>query len=77
MPTSVVSAATLRFRCVNTPGSNTHSLALRPSGGAKLCGTPNLPAGAADTFVVTNLLPGSYQIYCTINASMNEPFSVT
>jgi plastocyanin len=77
VPASVVAAATLRFRGVNTLGSNTHNLSLRDSGNVKLCGTPDLPAGTADTFIVTNLPPGSYEIYCTIHAQMHEPLTVS
>ena len=76
-PTAVAAAATLRFRGVNTPGSTTHNLSLRDSGNAKLCGTPNLTAGAAETFIVTNLPPGSYELYCTIHPnSMHEALAV-
>lgn len=43
----------------------------------KLCGTPNLTAGAAETFIVTNLPPGSYELYCTIHPnSMHEALAV-
>jgi hypothetical protein len=76
-PTSVAAAAMLRFRGVNTPGSTTHNLSLRATGGVKLCGTPNLAGGSADTFIVTNLAPGSYEIYCTIHGQMNEPLTVS
>jgi plastocyanin len=66
-PTSVAAAATLRFRGVNTPGSTIHNLSLRDSANTFLCGTPNLTAGSAETFVVTNLPPGGYELYCTIH----------
>jgi plastocyanin len=68
----------LRFRGVNTPGSTTHNLSLRDSGNTRLCGTPNLTAGAAETFIVTNLPPGSYELYCTIHPnSMHEALTVS
>jgi plastocyanin len=76
-PTAVAAAATLRFRGVNTPGSTTHNLSLRDSGNTRLCGTPNLGAGAAETFIVTNLPPGRYELYCTIHPnSMHEALAV-
>jgi hypothetical protein len=66
-PASVAAAATLRFRGVNTPGSTIPNLSLRDSANTLLCGTPNLTAGSAETFVVTNLPPGGYELYCTIH----------
>jgi plastocyanin len=77
-PTAVAAAATLRFRGVNTPGSSTHNLSLRDSGNTRLCGTPNLTAGTAETFIVTNLPPGGYELYCTIHpGSMHEALTVS
>jgi plastocyanin len=73
----VAAAATLRFRGVSQPGSTTHNLSLRTTTGMKLCGTPNLAGGTADTFAVTGLAPGSYVIYCTIHpVSMQQPLTV-
>jgi plastocyanin len=66
-PMAVASAATLRFRGDNQATMTTHNLSLREVGGARLCGTPNLAGGDAETFFVTNLPPGSYQLYCTIH----------
>jgi hypothetical protein len=58
-PASVASATSLRFRGVNQ-GSDTHNLSLRGSNNVKLCGTPDLTGGQAETFIVTNLPPGTY-----------------
>src|SRR4051812_6380122 len=77
-PTAVAAAATLRFRGVNTPGSSTHNLSLRDSGNTRLSGTPNPTAGTAETFIVTNLPPGGYELYCTIHpGSMHEALTVS
>jgi plastocyanin len=76
-PAGVASAATLRFRGVND-GADTHNLSLRDSGNHKLCGTPNLTGGQAETFVVTNLPPGTYELYCTIHSgSMHQTLTVS
>jgi plastocyanin len=77
LPATLAVAATLRFRGVNQ-GAETHNLSLRDSGNTKLCGTPNLSGGQAETFVVTNLPPGTYQLYCTIHpASMRQTLTVS
>jgi plastocyanin len=76
-PTTVASAATLRLRGVNQAVSTTHNLSLRQGTGAKICGTPNLAGSASETFIVTNLPPGSYTLYCTIHAQMTRPLTVT
>jgi plastocyanin len=78
-PTTVASAATLRFRAVNQAAGTTHNLWLRATTtGTDLCGTPNLAGGAADTFAVTNLPPGSYVLYCRIHpVSMQAALTVS
>jgi plastocyanin len=77
LPATLAVAATLRFRGVNQ-GAETHNLSLRDSGNTKLCGTPNLSGGQAETFVVTNLPPGTYQLYCTIHpVSMRQTLTVS
>jgi plastocyanin len=76
-PAGVASALALRFRGVNA-GADTHNLSLRDSGNHKLCGTPNLTGGQAETFVVTNLPPGTYELYCTIHSgSMHQALTVS
>ncbi len=68
---------TLRFRGVNQ-GSETHNLSLRGANNVKLCGTPDLSGGQAETFIVTNLPPGTYTLYCTIHAgSMHQTLTVS
>jgi plastocyanin len=75
-PASVSSAPSLRFRGVNQ-GADTHNLSLRDAGNHKLCGTPNLTGGQAETFIVTNLPPGTYELYCTIHSgSMHQTLTV-
>jgi plastocyanin len=78
-PTTVASAATLRFRAVNQAAGTTHNLWLRATTtGTDLCGTSNLAGGAADTFAVTNLPPGSYVLYCRIHpVSMQAALTVS
>jgi plastocyanin len=74
----VASAATLRFRGLNQAASTTHNLSLRQGNGAKICGTPNLAGGATETFIVTNLPPGSYTLYCAIHpTSMHQVLTVS
>jgi plastocyanin len=76
-PATVASAATLRFRGINN-GVETHNLSLRDASGTKLCGTPNLTNGQAETFVVMGLPPGTYTIYCTIHpVAMRVPLTVS
>jgi plastocyanin len=76
-PASVAAATTLRFRGVNQ-GSDTHNLSLRGANNVKLCGTPDLTGGQAETFIVTNLPPGTYTLYCTIHsASMHQTLTVS
>jgi plastocyanin len=76
-PSNVASATTLRFRGVNQ-GSDTHNLSLRGSNNVKLCGTPDLTGGQAETFIVTNLPSGTYTLYCTIHAgSMHQVLTVS
>jgi plastocyanin len=76
-PASVASAPALRFRGLNQ-GTNTHNLTLRDSSNVKLCGTPDLTGGQNETFIVTNLPPGTYQLYCTIHsASMHQTLTVS
>jgi plastocyanin len=76
-PASVASAPALRFRGMNQ-GADTHNLSLRDSGNHKLCGTPNLTSGQAETFIVTNLPPGTYELYCTIHSgSMHQTLTVS
>lgn len=65
-PASLAAVGTLRIRGVNT-GSEDHTIAIRPLGGAFICGTPVIPGGAENTFSVTNLAAGTYQVYCTIH----------
>lgn len=78
LPATVPSAPALRFRGVNQTPMTTHNLTLRTVGGAQaLCGTGNLAGGAASTFTVTNLAPGTYQLYCTIHAPMVANITVT
>jgi hypothetical protein len=62
-----VAGPVLRFRGVNQAAATTHNLALRFVNGAVLCSTPNLAPGASDTFTVTNVAPGSYQVVCTLH----------
>ncbi len=79
VPPAVSVAPTLRFRGVYpTGGTDQHNLSLRDSHGTFLCGTRNLVAGEAQTFVVTNLPPGTYELYCTIHvaAGMKTAFTV-
>ena len=66
LPPSVASGPVLRFRGVNV-APLTHNLALRFVNGAVLCSTPNLAPGTSDTFTVTNVAPGSYQLVCTLH----------
>jgi len=74
---TVAAGATLRFRGTNT-GADTHNLSLRDSSDTKLCGTPNLTGGQAETFIVTNLPPGTYELYCTIHpVSMHQTLTVS
>jgi len=76
-PPSVAAAPTLRVRGVNV-GSDTHTIAIRPLGGARLCATPAITGGNSDTFAITNLAPGTYQIYCTLHpSSMQATFGVS
>jgi plastocyanin len=76
-PATVAAGATLRFRGVNQ-GAETHNLSLRDSTNTKLCGTPDLAGGQADTFVVTNLPPGTYQLYCSIHPlAMRQTLTVS
>jgi plastocyanin len=76
-PSSVPAAPTLRVRGVNV-GSDTHTIAIRPLGGALLCATPAITGGNSDTFAITNLVAGTYQIYCTIHpSSMQATFTVS
>lgn len=76
-PSSLPAAPTLRVHGVNA-GSDTHTIAIRPLGGARLCATPAIAGGASDTFAITNLAPGVYQVYCTLHpASMQATFSVS
>ena len=77
-PGSVASAPALSFRGVNQASMTTHNLSLRNAGNMRLCGTPDLAGGAEATFIVTNLPPGSYELYCTIHPdSMREPLTVS
>ena len=79
VPSAVSVAPTLRFRGVYpTGGADQHNLSLRDSHGTFLCGTRNLVGGEAQTFVVTNLPPGTYELYCTIHvaAGMKTAFTV-
>ena len=77
LPASLPSAPALRFRGVNQTPMTTHNLTLRPVSGAQVCGTGNLAGGAASTFTVTNLAPGTYQLYCTIHAPMVANITIT
>jgi hypothetical protein len=74
---SVASAPTLRFRGVYGTGVDVHNFTLRNSSLQTLCGTTNLTSGAA-TFTVTNLPPGSYELFCTfhVGIGMRVPFTV-
>jgi plastocyanin len=74
---TVASGATLRFRGTNA-GADTHNLSLRDSSDTRLCGTPNLRGGQAETFIVTNLPPGTYELYCTIHPlAMHQTLTVS
>ena len=74
---SVPAAATLRVRGVNG-GSDTHQIAIRPLGLARLCATPLIGGGLSDTFAIANLAPGTYEIYCTLHSnSMHATLTVT
>jgi hypothetical protein len=68
LPASV-SGSTLRFRGVNISPGITHNLDIRATtaGAPKLCGTANLANTAAETFTISNLPPGTYQLYCSIH----------
>jgi plastocyanin len=75
--TSLTVAATLRIRGVNQ-GAENHTIAIRQmAGSARICGTPNITPGTENTFAVSNLPPGTYQIYCTIHpSSMQQTVTV-
>ena len=53
------------------------TLSLRDSHGTLLCGTRNLVGGEAQTFVVTNLPPGTYELYCTIHVAVGMKTAFT
>jgi plastocyanin len=75
-PASLAAAPALRVRGVNQ-GSDTHTLAIRPLGGARLCATANITTGLAAAFELTNVPPGTYQLFCTLHpASMQANFTV-
>jgi plastocyanin len=77
-PTTVASAPTLTFRGVNQAASTLHTFALRDSGNNKLCGTNGIAAGSEDTFIVTNLPPGNYELFCTIHpVQMHQALTVS
>jgi plastocyanin len=79
VPSTVAATPSLRIRGVYPAGgADQHNLSLRDSHGTLLCGTSNLVAGQAQTFVVTNLPPGTYELYCTIHVAfgMKTAFSV-
>ena len=59
-------------------GGDIHNLALLGADSTRLCGTNNLNVGQADTFTVTNLPPGNYELVCTIHAAfgMTKAFTV-
>jgi plastocyanin len=76
---SVAAAPTLRFRATYPAGMSLHNLSLRAPSGPLLCGTTMFGVGGAETLIVTNLPPGTYQLYCTIHVDfgMTTPFTVT
>jgi plastocyanin len=65
---SISAAATLRIRGVNT-GNVTHTIGIRLPGAAgdRLCVTPNIAPGGADTLTVENLQAGDYVVFCSIH----------
>jgi hypothetical protein len=75
---SVNAAPSLRFRGTYPTGADTHNFTLRDSSHTTVCGTTNLLVGAAGTFTVTNLPPGSYELVCTIHVAygMRVAFTV-
>jgi uncharacterized cupredoxin-like copper-binding protein len=75
---SVNAAPSLRFRGTYPAGADIHNFTLRDSSHATVCGTANLGVGAAGTFTVTNLPPGSYELVCTIHVAygMRAAFTV-
>jgi plastocyanin len=76
-PSALAATATLRVSAVNA-GSDAHTLAIRPLGGARLCATPTLAGGITATLTVTNISPGTYQLFCTLHpASMNANVTVS
>jgi plastocyanin len=75
---TVNAAPTLRFRAAYPAGADMHNFTLRNSSHTTVCGTTNLGVGAAGTFTVTNLPPGSYELVCTIHVAygMRVAFTV-
>jgi plastocyanin len=67
-PPAIAAAATMRINGFNA-GSDVHTLALRPLGGARLCATPILTTGVTAALTVTNISPGTYQLFCTLHPS--------
>ena len=75
---AVNAAPSLRFRGTYPAGADVHNFTLRDSSHTTVCGTTNLGVGAAGTFTVTNLPPGSYELVCTIHVAygMRVAFTV-
>lgn len=76
-PITLAAAPILRVRGVNN-GAVSHTIAIRPQGGATICSTIVISGGSAQTFAVTNLPAGGYEIYCTIHpALMRQNITLT
>ncbi len=77
-PTTVASAPALVFRGVYPSGATMHTFTLRDSGNNVLCATPRISPGGEASFTVTNLPPGTYELFCTIHpVQMHETFTVS
>ena len=76
-PGTLPASPAIRVRGING-GSDAHTIAIRRPGESRLCATPVITGGLGDTFVIRNLQPGTYEIYCTLHpGSMHASLTLT